>query len=104
LGKARFTIELWPLAKAELDALRVFDRKRARDAIDTQLPTDPLAVTRKKKPLWGVVAGFEFSPPLRELKVGEYRVLFDVDEVAQVVNVRPVRRKPPGKSTEEILL
>jgi mRNA-degrading endonuclease RelE of RelBE toxin-antitoxin system len=38
-----------------------------------------------------------------ELRVGEYRVFYDVSEVEETVYVRAIRRKPPGKRTEEIL-
>jgi mRNA-degrading endonuclease RelE of RelBE toxin-antitoxin system len=41
--------------------------------------------------------------PVWELRVGEYRVFYDVDEVGGQVVVRAVRRKPPHKTTEEIL-
>jgi mRNA-degrading endonuclease RelE of RelBE toxin-antitoxin system len=35
--------------------------------------------------------------------VGEYRVFYDVGEVERVVYVRAIRRKPPHRTTEEIL-
>lgn len=38
-----------------------------------------------------------------QLTVDPYRVLYDVDETDKVVFVRLVRRKPPGKKTEEIV-
>jgi len=41
--------------------------------------------------------------PIWELRVGEFRVFYDVDEEAQTVFVRAVRHKPPHKTTEEIL-
>jgi mRNA-degrading endonuclease RelE of RelBE toxin-antitoxin system len=40
---------------------------------------------------------------VRELRVGKYRVFYDVDEPAQRVIVRAIRAKPPGRTTEEIL-
>jgi hypothetical protein len=86
-----------------LDSLRAFDRKRVLSAINLQLRNDPLTVTRNRKPLFGAAADFEFEPPLRELKVGEFRVFFDVNEFKAVVNVRSVRWKPPGKTTAEVL-
>lgn len=38
-----------------------------------------------------------------ELRVGEYRVFYDVQEQARLVTVRAIRLKPPHKTTEEIL-
>jgi mRNA-degrading endonuclease RelE of RelBE toxin-antitoxin system len=43
------------------------------------------------------------EPPIWELRVGEYRVFYDVSPEAKVVYVRAVRRKPPHRTTEEIL-
>jgi len=104
LGKAaQFKIELWPAARAELEAIRPFDRRKVTDAMRSQLVHEPLTVTRNRKPLPGAVAGFEFEPPLWELRVGEFRVFYDVSEPTLNVNVRAVRRKPPGKTTAEIL-
>ncbi|MGH9881542.1 MAG: type II toxin-antitoxin system RelE family toxin [Pyrinomonadaceae bacterium] len=38
-----------------------------------------------------------------ELRVGEYRVFYDVADEEQVVYIRAIRKKPAGKRTEEIL-
>jgi len=43
------------------------------------------------------------SPPVWQLRVGEYRVFYDVDREEMAVYVRAVRLKPPHKTTEEIL-
>ena len=43
------------------------------------------------------------NPPIWELRVGAYRVFYDVDEDLNVVYVRAVREKPPDKRTEDIL-
>jgi mRNA-degrading endonuclease RelE of RelBE toxin-antitoxin system len=103
LAKATFTIEVWPLALAELAAVRAHQRRRIEDAIPAQLSYEPLKESRNRKPLFGIVADFEFDPPLWELKVGEYRVLYDAKAETSIVNVRAVRHKPPGKTTAEVL-
>ncbi len=59
--------------------------------------------TRNKKKLVGLVPPWEHVEPVWELRVGEFRVFYDVDEVEARVVVRAVRRKPPHKATEEIL-
>ena len=48
-------------------------------------------------PPWQTVA------PIWELRVGEYRVFYDVSPTESVVDVRAVRRKRRGTKTEEIL-
>ena len=45
----------------------------------------------------------EHMDPVWELRIGEYRVFYDVDEQASLVMVRAIRHKPPHKTTEEIL-
>ncbi len=53
--------------------------------------------------LEGLAPSFEAVPPIWELRVGEYRIFYDVDEDEKKVYVRAIRRKPPHKTTEEIL-
>ena len=47
-------------------------------------------------------AGF-FPPTVWELRIGEFRVFYDVNEETALVTVRAIRQKPPHKTTEEIL-
>jgi len=53
--------------------------------------------------LLNVEPGFEHVPPLWELRVGEYRVFYDVDEQANKVFVRAVRKKTPKQTTAEVI-
>jgi len=53
--------------------------------------------------LVSLIPPFESVPPIWELRVGEYRVLYDVDEGERKVYVRAVRKKPPHKTSEEII-
>jgi len=41
--------------------------------------------------------------PIWELRLGEYRVFYDVDEAKSSVTIRAIRHKPPHKRTEEVL-
>ena len=50
-----------------------------------------------------MVRPWEHLEPVWELRDGEYRVFYDVDEAAAVIKVRAIRHKPPHKTTEEIL-
>jgi len=38
-----------------------------------------------------------------ELRIGEYRAFYDVDEAGKTVTVRALRHKPLHKTTQEIL-
>ena len=98
-----FTLVVSPTAKVELEALEVFERRQVADAIDANLVFEPLLETRKRKNLGELPAGFAYDPPLWQLKVGEIRVFYTVDERALTVQIRSVRRKPPEKTTQEVV-
>lgn len=87
----------------DLARLRPFDRNAILDAIEKQLRHEPAKETRNRRPLPGLVPGFEAEPPIWQLRVGDFRVFYDVDEEADTVAVRAVRRKPPERTTEEIV-
>ena len=87
----------------DLAELRAFDRKRVMDAVESQLGLQPLTQTRNRKPLVpGDVPPWEHEPPVWELRVGELRAFYDVDEDIGRVVVRAVRRKS-RQTTKEIL-
>lgn len=87
----------------DLKNLRATDRKRILDKIDAQLRHNPTEETRNKKILVGLKPPWEHEEPVRELRVGKFRVFYDVDEETQQVIVRAIREKPPHQTTEEIL-
>ena len=87
----------------DLKKIKAFELRKIFDEMEVQLKREPLETTKNKKILENLIPPFEAVPPIRELRVGEYRVFFDVDEQEKVVYVRAVRRKPPHKTTEEIL-
>lgn len=98
-----YAIELAASALEEIAALRASDGRRILDAIEEQLAHEPLVETRNRKVLPGLEPPFEAVPPIWELRIGEYRVFYDVNEEEETVYVRAVRHKPPHKATEEIL-
>src|SRR5438105_3380150 len=98
-----YRIELTELATNELKAIRAFDQARVVDEMKAQLVHEPLVATRNRKPLGSVSPGFEHVPPVWELRIGEYRVVYDADEAAQKVYVRAVRHKGPHQTTEDII-
>ena len=87
----------------EMAAIRTFEGRRILKAIREQLTHEPAVETRQRKILRGVQTPFKAVLPLWELRVGEYRVFYDVNEEDKKVYVRAVRRKPPHKTTEDIL-
>lgn len=87
----------------DLAGLRAFDLARILDEIEQQLTQQPTQETRNKKLLPGLKPPWDQELPVWELRAGEYRVFYDVDDAERLVTVRAIRRKPPHATTEEIL-
>ena len=87
----------------DLARIRADRRKTILDRIEEQLTYEPTRQTRNRKILVGLVPPWEYVEPVWELRIGEYRVFYDVDEAALGVSIRAIRHKPPHKTTEEIL-
>jgi mRNA-degrading endonuclease RelE of RelBE toxin-antitoxin system len=87
----------------DLAGLRAFERARLLDQIEEQLTGQPTQETRNKKLLPGLKPPWDQELPVWELRVGEYRVFYDVDDAESLVTVRAIRRKPPHATTEAIL-
>ena len=98
-----YEIEFSEGVENDLRSIPVYDRNVVLDAIEEQLMHTPGAETRNRKMLTSFVPPFESVPPIRELRVGEHRVFYDLDEEFRKVYVRAIRRKPPHKTTEEVL-
>ena len=86
-----------PEAVAELNELRAFHRVQVLDGIAKSLTVAPATVRRKMKQL--DLGGGDF---IWQLRVGNYRVFYDVIDEERLVIVRHVRHKG-RKSTGEIL-
>ena len=87
----------------DLASLRAHTRTRILDKIEAQLLHQPTRQARNRKLLPGLKPPWEHLEPVWELRVGELRVFYDVDESAGMVKIRAVRHKPPRKTTEDIL-
>jgi mRNA-degrading endonuclease RelE of RelBE toxin-antitoxin system len=87
----------------DLKRLRAYDRKGIVEAIEKQLLEEPTRPTRNCKLLVNLIPPWTTELPVWELRVGDYRVFYDVSQEDETVYVRAVRKKPPGKSTEEVL-
>lgn len=87
----------------DLERIPVFYRSQILDAIEEQLAYTPDSPTRNRKLLPNLIPPWEAVPPIWELRVGEYRVFYDVSEEQSTVYVRAIRKKPREKKTEDIL-
>lgn len=102
MGKQAFAIEVQAEAREELNALKSFDIRRVVDALESNLRYDPELQTRNRKPLHeGLEIGFEYAPPLWELRVGDIRAFYDVNKSKHSVYIRAIRKKS-GNTTQEI--
>ncbi|MBI4607189.1 MAG: hypothetical protein HY721_34935 [Planctomycetes bacterium] len=63
---------------------------------------EPTFPTRRKKVLQGVTPPWEQVGPVWQLRVGDYRVFYDVIEDELIVWIRALRWKGP-RTTEEVL-
>ena len=76
--------------------------RRILKEVEAQLTKEPTRPTRRKKLLEGLVRPWVSVRPVWQLRVGDFRVFYDVDEEGQEVIVRAIRRKGT-KTTKEIL-
>ena len=100
----KFSVDLTAEAHADLNGLKAFERRQVVEAMASGLYHQPFVLTRNRKPLPGVTAGFEFDPPLWELRVGSLRVFYDGNAANRLIKIRAIRRKEPWQTTQEILL
>ena len=82
-----FTIALSRSAEGDLAWFRKFDRQRIRDALAAQLTQQPVLETRNRKKLRpNQLAKWE-------LRIGKFRVFYDLDEAEALVKVVAVGYK-----------
>jgi mRNA-degrading endonuclease RelE of RelBE toxin-antitoxin system len=98
-----YTIDYAEGVAQDLADLPAAGRKRVLDQIEKTLMHEPERATRNRKPLRGLVPPWTHAQPVWQLRVGEFRVFYDVDRASNRVTVRAVRRKPPHQTTERIL-
>ena len=87
----------------DLRNIRIYYRNQILDAIEKQLAHEPGIRTRHRKLLENLIPPWQTVAPIWELRVGEYRVFYDISPTEPVVYVRAVRRKRRGTKTEDIL-
>jgi mRNA-degrading endonuclease RelE of RelBE toxin-antitoxin system len=98
-----FTIEYASGVAEDLSDFRTGDRKLLLDRIEQHLAHEPTKATRNRKIILGLKPPWEYEEPIWELRVGQFRVFYDVDDKTRMVVVLAIRFKPPHKTTEEIL-
>jgi len=79
-----YTIDYTANAEGDLAAFRIFEQRLIIDAIDQQLLYEPHQETRNRKLL-------DPNPlAMWELRIGRYRVFYDLDTVIRLVLVKAV--------------
>ena len=96
-----YEILIHELAAEEVERLPTFQQRRIIESIEQQLSLEPSGPTRRRKCLLGLAPSFEHVLPVWQLRVGDYRIFYDVDETKQLVNIRAIRRKGT-QQTEDI--
>jgi len=98
-----FAVQIVSSALKELQAFKPYYQRQIADAIDRPLPYQPTLPTRHRKPIQVTEASFAFDPPLWELRIGNIRVFYDVEQSRQIIYIRAIRAKPPHATTEDAL-
>ncbi len=73
------------------------------EEIQRKLPHEPTRPTKHVKRLDKLVPPFEQVPPIWQLRIGDFRVFFDVNDAETMVLVRAIRRKPAHMTTEQVI-
>jgi mRNA-degrading endonuclease RelE of RelBE toxin-antitoxin system len=98
-----YRIEFTRGALNELRTMRAYDQRRIVQGIKEQLSHLPLSPTRNRKRLRSIVADFDHGAVLWELRLGDDRAFYDVDEEQTLVVIRAIRKKAPHQTTGEVI-
>ena len=88
---------------SDLGTCRARDRRRIMEGIQRKLPHEPTRPTKHVKRLDKLVPPFEHVPPIWQLRIGDFRVFYDVNDAERMVLVRAIRRKPAHMTTEQVI-
>lgn len=103
MARKRYLIDYIESVEDDLASMRAYERSFILNRIDKQLSHEPDQQTRNRKPLFGLVPPWLGILPVWELRIGDYRVFYDIDVESLVVTVQAIRLKPPDRTTEDIL-
>lgn len=82
-----YRIVFTPSADEDLEWFRKSEQRIVVDATIEQLTYEPMIVTRSRKPLRpNPIAAWA-------IRIGEYRVFYDIDSIAKLVTIRAVGYK-----------
>ncbi len=98
-----FAIRFAESVEGDLRKIRIFYRNQILDSIEEQLAHEPETPTRNRKLLENLTLPRQAVAPIRELRVGEYRIFYDISLAESAVCVQAVGKKPRGTKTEDIL-
>lgn len=89
------------LSLRQLRRITMYQRRRIMNAIDDLGESDPRSRSTVKE-IRGIKPPWEGRSPFFQLRVGEYRVFFDIDDDDAVLLVNAIRHKG-RKTTKETL-
>ncbi len=98
-----YEVQFAESVRTELAEVKPYQRRPIINAIENQLPHQPNVVTRNRKQIQGSIPDFGATVPIWELRVGDYRIFYEVRDEPRIVEVLAIRFKPPHSTTEAIL-
>lgn len=98
-----YTISYSKDVREDLKRLKARDRTTLLDRIEQQLTHEPTKPTRNRKQLVGLIPPWDAEGIVWELRIGDWRAYYDVDEVGFCVVIRAIRQKPPHLTTDQSL-
>ncbi len=99
-----FEIRFAASVERDLRKIQIYYRNQIVDSIEQQLAHQPGIATRNRKLLENLASPWQAVAPIWELRVGEYRIFYDVSLSESVVYVRGIRKKTRGTKTEDIFM
>ena len=86
-----YQIEFTPMARQDLRYFKKYEQNIIIDAIETQLPYEPTVATTNRFPRNPVeIAEWE-------LRAGDFRVFYNVDEQVLIVSIERIGEKPNNR-------
>jgi len=88
VGLYMYEIEFTPTAREDLRYFKKYEQNIIIEAVETQLAYEPTVETTNR---------FQRNPPYLadwELRVGDFRVFYDVEEIVRVVRIERIGEKP----------
>ena len=91
MARKRYVIDYAASAEDDLASMPLTSTSFVLDKIDKQLLLKPDQQTRNRKPLFGLAPPSLGIVPVWELRIGDFRVFYDIDVEGLVVTVQAIR-------------